>query len=93
MGYRIEYVTEDRGGARNGRRSNVSVLTLLVFCAFLTGVRLWWPEGWETLWDLLIPGDRAQAAQSLEQMVLSLRQGVEFRDAVTAFCGEILAGG
>jgi hypothetical protein len=51
------------------------------------------PQGRLWLRDLLLPGDEEITASALEGMVSDLRAGEPVREAVEAFCREILAGG
>ena len=89
MGYRIEYVKEKIPSEKPQKEIRV-VLSLVFFLLFLTGVRIWWQEGWETFMDMLLPGDRGAAAHALGDLILRLRQGSDLREAVTAFCREVI---
>ena len=89
MGYRIEYVKEKIPSEKPQKEIRV-VLSLVFFLLFLPGVRIWWQEGWETFMDMLLPGDMEAAAHAQGDLILRLRQGSDLREAVTAFCREVI---
>lgn len=65
-----------------------------LFSALLL-VLLWnfWPEGREVIRNLLIPGDPEVTSQAAAGLIADLQNGSAPRDALTAFCREILQGG
>jgi len=93
VGYRIEY--DDPSGKYEVRKNPNWKLSGAVFwtvAAMVLGMMLFWPEGTETLRDLLIPGDNALTVQALREMTDILRGGGSLWDAVYAFCHCVLHG-
>lgn len=93
MGYRIEY---DRGtGSYEVTKDTpwrFGVLTVISFGLFLLLSSWFWPEGIEFIRDLMIPGDDAVTIQAFQNLTQELRGGTDVRDAVTAFCHEVIRG-
>jgi len=91
MGYRIEY---DRGTQSFEIEKDSSlrfpVLVFACFCIFLLLCSWFWPEGISFIRDVIIPGDDAVTVQALENLTAELRAGTAWREAVTAFCHEVL---
>ena len=42
--------------------------------------------------DFMIPGDREVTKTAFQAMVEDVREGYSMKDAIAAFCGEIIAG-
>ena len=93
MGYRIVYDRELEKHKQNRfRRGQVGLLTAAFFVMFILSVKLFWEEGTDMLWDILLPGNEDITRSAMDQMVAQLRSGVGLKEAVTAFCREIIAG-
>ncbi len=93
MGYRIEY---DSGTHRyevtQDKPWRPWVLTVGCFGLFMLLSSWFWPEGYSFLRSLLIPGEDAFTVQAFANLSDQLEAGMGFRDAVTAFCREIIVG-
>lgn len=91
MGYRIVY--GEGPGRKFGTGRGKFRLWLWIGCfvlLFLLLTNLFWPEGRAALWEFCIPGGVQAAAQALDSMAGSLRDGEKLGQAVTAFCQEIM---
>lgn len=82
MGYRICYGKE--------AESSLWPMTLGWFLVFLLLVGVFWPQGRQTLRDILLPGDWAVTASALEGLVQDIRAGEELEQAVEGFCRLVL---
>lgn len=93
MGYRIEY---DQGTERyevmQDNPWRVWILTAICFGIFMMLSNWFWPEGSAFIRDILIPGDDAVTVQAFTNMTEELRSGTAVKEAVTAFCNEVLIG-
>ena len=93
MGYRIIYdkgtIHKETVRARRFRWKRWGI----GFAGVALAAALMVPQGRLWLRDLLLPGDEEITASALEGMVSDLRAGEPVREAVEAFCREILAGG
>ena len=93
MGYRIIYGDEQQksraGTIRNG---GTGLLTALFFLLFLLSVKLVFEEETGYLQKVLLPGVGNLAETAVGSLVSSLHNGTPFKEAVTAFCREIIAG-
>ncbi len=93
MSYRVDYTgggmrTELSEGKTGGWGWMIGglVLMLLLLVCFLPQMRAWAVEA-------LLPGDPEVTLSALDTMLTELKAGVELRDAVTAFCQEIVSHG
>lgn len=86
MGYRITY------GEQTRKRLPVRHVALGCL-AVLAVLALILPSGREVIRDILLPGDPAVTLDALHGMAEDLSQGISIGEAVTTFCGEIIAGG
>jgi len=92
MGYDVSYGSIPTPKAPKTKKwtsiaALVVVLVLVISAFSFKGAVLPWVQEW------LIPGDPEVTAMALRTMVDDLRQGVDFADALAAFCGEIIANG
>ena len=85
MGYKIVYGDEPVVSRKN-RLGLWTAVFLMVFVAF---VRLTWPEGTETLRNVLEP--RGETAAAFSQMVENVGAGQGMGEAVTAFCRSVVS--
>ena len=92
MAYRIEY-GPPRPPARQDRLSfRLPFLTCVFFAAFLLAVKAFWPAGQEALTRLLLPLQAtAEYRDAISTFVSDLREGHPFREALTAFCQQIIS--
>ena len=89
MGYRIMYqsIGKHSNFQSTGRIKKVIVLSAAVLCiGALIAFR-------NVLLQWILPGDPVVTGRALENMIQSLQNGVQFQDAITAFCKEIIAYG
>lgn len=93
MGYRIEY---DIGTGSYEVRKSISgrlgLLTSICFGLFLLLSSWFWPEGIAFIRDLVIPGDDAVTIQAFQNLTQELGGGAGIREAVAAFCNEVIRG-
>ena len=94
MSYKIKYRSfgeEKRMPKDTGRRKAVAAAVLvlaLVFGAMSVKLKgLFWVR------EYLLPGDPAVTAAALDGMAEDLRNGESLKDAIVAFCREIMAHG
>ena len=93
MGYRIEY--DLKTGQYEVSKDNpwqVPALTIVCFGIFLLLSSWFWPEGIDFIRDLVIPGEDAVTIQAFQNMTQQLHNGISFRDALSAFCLEVMRG-
>ena len=89
MSYRIVYGPEKEMCAT--RKHRQPWIALGILAVMFLGVQL---AGFgEVLRRWLMPGDAEITEAALETLAENLQQGVNLRQAVTAFCKEILIGG
>jgi len=90
LGYRILYdngniLMEHKTYKRNHRR----LVSVLLICLLAVGsIKL---IGWDIVKDFLLPGDPEVTESAFFSMVESIRTGESVKDAITAFCTEIIA--
>ena len=91
MGYRIEY---DSGVVKmkTNKSKKPKKKVFLGVAALLTAVLLFWPAGRYWLRDLLLPGDAEITSVALDGLVDDLSAGEPVKEALQAFCQEIIAG-
>jgi hypothetical protein len=90
MSYRIDYaVSAPKGFGRKARSGRPRVLAAVIAACLLLSC-LAFPEEAEALRRALFPWTLSQVRQALADMTAQLRSGDTLRDAVTAFCQEIL---
>lgn len=93
MGYRIEY--DGRAGKYEIRSRSPWRFPLLLSCAvglFLLATFPFWEEGAEYIREALVPGENEVTTAALKNLTARLRQGDSLRDAVTAFCQDVIHG-
>ena len=86
MGYRVEY------GAPEQKRISLAGATAVWLVVFLLLVGLCWPEGAQTLRDLLIPGDPSVTTAALEQFAGEIRSGAAWQEALSRLGQRVAAG-
>lgn len=93
MSYRIVYgaaVPQKRtGGGRILRLQMMTAVFLLLFTLF---VSLTWPAGTAKLREYLLPAD-GNTQTALQEFVSGLEEGESAREALTAFCRQMIADG
>lgn len=93
MGYRIEYGPEYRRFRKESpAKGKILPLTAAFLVLFLALTAKFWPEGKETLENILLPGDPQVTKQAFSQMAQDLKEGEAIGDAVITFCREITGG-
>lgn len=88
MGYKIEYgqtmeIThlKDAKTFSAGKVLILVLITVIILCTYSMK---------DKVIDLLIPGNTEVTKTAISEMIQSLEDGVEIKDAVTAFCAEII---
>lgn len=93
MAYRIEYDTLNKKYEIVTPRSlPFPWMVAMAFVLFLFLTAAFWPEGWEVLRDVVIPGEDAVTLRALSGMSGNLRAGMDLGEAVRTFCEEVLDG-
>lgn len=94
LSYRIQYSVDthfcEKISVFSGRFFAMWAGFLLLFVFLL---RFFYPEGTELLQEAFLPGDPEVTEQALRTMIHSLRCGEDLREAVIAFCRDILDHG
>ena len=89
MGYRIDYVPDlDCNTKRIGLHLR-PLIAAGILC-FSLAVKSFWPEGSEQMRSYLLSEHMSRGQTSVLHLITDLREGVEFREALTAFCLNIL---
>lgn len=92
MSYRVEYDSNVKLRKKEQWGIRRAIATGICFAVFVLMVHLFWDEGNELLFKLLIPGDTVTTWSSVQQLTEQLRSGVPIQFAVKEFCSEILQG-
>ena len=90
MGYRVIY-GEDPFEKPRIRKGRLAAMTAACLLAFSMGVQCIWPEGAESLKQMVMPKETATTA-AFAQMTADLWAGEPLGDAVTAFCRSVVEG-
>lgn len=93
MSYRIEYGSgKPRQQSKDpfSRRLLLTAAFLGIFCALVT---LFWQEGRQLLYAILIPGDAEITLEAAEAFADSLSSGASFSHAAADFCRSVLQNG
>lgn len=90
--YHIIYECEQR---KQGKGSGFRrlILTGCFFLCFLCLVASCWPDGYDLLKQLLIPGDPDITLEAAEVFAQEVGSGFSFRDAARNFCLAVLNHG
>lgn len=86
VGYRIDY-----GGSVKKKPPTKKIA--LLFSAASIAALLIWPAGRRAVQKLLLPGDPEVTVTALQGLATDLGEGESVKEAVTAFCREIIADG
>lgn len=92
MGYRIDY-GGPAGTLRPKKRDWRAVSAVLLVALCVAGAVTVKAVGLKWVREVLLPGDPEITAAALETMAEDLREGESLRDALTAFCREIMYHG
>lgn len=68
----------------------IQILTAGCLLTFLMLVKIWFPAGTRKLQEYLLPAQPSVTQQALDNLVMSVRCGNDFKDAFTVFCQEII---
>ena len=90
MGYRVIY-GDDPFEKTKIRKGRLVAMTAACLLAFSVGVRCIWPQGAESLKQMMMPQKTATTA-AFVQMTADLRAGESLGDAVKAFCRSVVEG-
>lgn len=94
MGYRIEYgPTEEKMRKSSGMVRRLQVLTAAFLLLFILLVRQAWPEGTAKLREFLLPGEPSVTQAAFGDLLTDIREGSPFREALTAFCQQVIDNG
>ena len=94
MGYRIVYGEDDRtrtDHAATGRR--LQVFTALCLLIFTLAVKIFWSRGATVLQEVFLPGQPGVTEQAASDLLMRIRAGTGFEDALRTFCLDILENG
>ena len=89
MGYRILYDNERMQiNCDNSKHFGNRIISVMLICLLLLGsLKL---IGWDILKHYLLPGDPDITETAFNSMIENIRTGESVKDAVTAFCVEII---
>ncbi len=89
MGYRILYDNERMQINRdNSKHFGSRIISVMLICLLVLGsLKL---IGWDKVKHYMLPGDPAVTETAFNSMIESIRAGESVKDAVTAFCVEII---
>ncbi len=91
MAYYVEYgPKQPRKSKDTGRAVRVQAMAAAFFLLFAMLVRQFWPEGAEKLRDFLLPGKASVTQAALEDLASEMQDGSDVREALTAFCQQIV---
>ena len=90
MGYRVVY-GEDPFVKPKIRKGRLAVMTAACLLTFSVGVQCIWPQGAESLKQMMMPKETATTA-AFAQMTADLWAGESIKDAVTNFCRSVVEG-
>ena len=94
MGYRVVYGQEHIAPAREGIRvGRTVIMSAFAGMLFLGAVRRFWPEGAAVLDTLAGCGGFAEVRGALERLALEIQAGTGLREAVAAFCRDVVSMG
>ena len=92
MGYKIVYGKENIGRSKqrfwSGRMHFLTVLCLIMF---VLSVKMMFREEFTQLRAALLPSTMDGSFAAVEELVSDLRNEVPLKDAVTAFCRQVIA--
>ena len=90
MSYRVVYGPMPR--EKSGRKGifRLQMMTAVCLLMLSLGIRTAWPEGREVLRHYLIPGTETVTQEAFGDMIEGLQAGQSVREAVTAFCRQIV---
>ena len=91
MGYRVEYAPVKKVRRVEKRTVGIPAMTAVCLLLFLLLVSGFWPQGSETLREILIPGDPVVTVAALEELAVELGAGEELDSALESFCRKIVA--
>lgn len=86
MGYRVTYGTPEH------KKISLTGAVAVWLAVFLLLVGLFWPEGTQTLRELLIPGDPYVTTAALEQFAGEIHAGANWREALSRLGQRVAAG-
>ena len=91
MGYRIDYGgVVPQNTVQTSSRLKIRSFIAAAFLVFCIIVRLFWPEGTQTLQSVFLPHDPSLTEDAFLQLVEDLRQGEKLGDSVNVFCRKIV---
>ena len=90
MGYRVIY-GEDPFVKPKIRKGRLAAMTAVCLLAFSMGVQWIWPQGAESLKQMVMPKETATTA-AFVQMTADLWAGESLGNAVKAFCRSVVEG-
>ncbi len=91
MAYYVEYGPQKPDTSKDaGRAVRIRAMAAAFFLLFAMLVRQFWPEGAEALRNFLIPGKAAVTQAALENLTAEVQGGADIREALTAFCQQIV---
>ena len=90
MAYRIRYISFGEEKKAEGRRNWKTLLAGLLVAMLLIGAMFVKIGELPFVMEYLLPGDPSVTAAALDGMVEDLKEGESIKNAVTAFCREII---
>ena len=90
MGYRIDYKTVVRERRPKKRHHPILLLSICLLAILLLNTVL--KDQRALLLKVIFPGDVEVTMASLENMLIQLKTGAPFQDALLVFCRQVIAG-
>ena len=90
MGYQIQYPVVNRLEEKHIVRKGLpNILVMIVVCAVILTVTVY-VVGVQTITEYIIPGNNEVTISAFYQMQDNLSDGMDIKDAIFAFCSEII---
>lgn len=89
MSYKIEYKQGNNIKCLVKKEGKNTVWLLLILPIGAVCLRCFFPQTARMIWNALMPGFDERSVQAISDMLLGLRSGEPFGDAIVSFCKTI----
>ena len=90
MGYRIDYHSVGKSKKQKKRHHPVLIVSFCLLTFLLLNTVL--KDQRALLLKIIFPGDVTVTAASIDHMLIQLKAGAPFQDALQVFCQQVIAG-
>ena len=90
MGYRIDYHSVGKSKKQKKRHHPVLIVSFCLLTVLLLNTVL--KDQRALLLKIIFPGDVTVTAASIDHMLIQLKAGAPFQDALQVFCQQVIAG-